>query len=334
MMCKNSTVIGRVGRCGGMTLVELMVALAIGMFLMIGAITILMQGRTTFQVSETMARLQENARFALDVLEPDIRMAHYWGLTTRPNAIEGRARQTDTASTLFSAPHSCGTNWHLDLELAVEGTNGTYSWDCLPAFGAVADADTLVIRRASQNPVVPAGGWLHLQSARVMDSTIFEGAAVPAGYIPATSQTHRLVVNGYYVATGSSLGNTVPSLRRKTLGAGPAFFDEEILPGVEDMQIQFGVDTDPVGSANRGVIDRYVNPDDPILDRTHPSYMEEAEILAVRLWLRIRAERPETGYVDTATYNYAGREVGPFNDGFRRVVVSKTIYLRNARPPI
>ncbi|HEY8520233.1 MAG TPA: PilW family protein [Gammaproteobacteria bacterium] len=332
-MCNNSAAIGRLGQCRGMTLVELMVALAIGLFLMIGAITVLLQGRMTFRVSETISRLQENARFALDALEPDIRMAHYWGLTTRPQNIEGRALQGGTASVL--GPHDCGNNWHLDVELAVQGTDGTYTWACLPAVGnAMAGADTLVIRRASQNPVVPAAGWLHLQSARVQDSRIFLGATVPAGYIPATSQTHRLVVNGYYVSTASSLGNTVPSLRRKTLGAGPAIRDEEILAGVEDMQIQFGVDTDIAGAVNRGVIDRYVDPDDPILDRSHPSYMEDAEILAVRIWLRIRSDRPETGYTDTATYSYAGQNVGPFNDGFRRLVVSKTIYLRNARPPM
>ncbi|HET7608276.1 MAG TPA: prepilin-type N-terminal cleavage/methylation domain-containing protein, partial [Gammaproteobacteria bacterium] len=53
----------------GLTLIELMVALAIGMFLMIGAITVFMQSRTTFRVNESVARLQENARFVLDTLE-------------------------------------------------------------------------------------------------------------------------------------------------------------------------------------------------------------------------------------------------------------------------
>src|SRR5690606_21019944 len=46
----------------GVTLIELMVALAIGSFLMIGAVTVFMQGRTTFRVTESIARLQENAR--------------------------------------------------------------------------------------------------------------------------------------------------------------------------------------------------------------------------------------------------------------------------------
>ena len=84
--------------------------------------------------------------------------------------------------------------------------------------------------------------------------------------------------------------------------------------------------------ANRGSIDRYVNADDPILDPMSPAFIDDAEILAVRIWLRIRAERFENGFTDTANYVYADQNVGPFNDAFRRIVVSKTIYLRNARP--
>jgi len=318
----------------GMTLIELMVALAIGLFLMIGAVTVFLQGRATFRVTETVARLQENARFALDAIEPDIRMAHHFGLTTRWNKVQGRARQTDPASPI--GPHTCGNNWHLDLERAVEATNGAYTWGCAANGAPQPDADTLVVRRASQTTFPPTGGWVQLQSARFQDSQIFTGAAIPAGYLAATSQTHRLVVNGYYVDQNSSLdtpGNPVPSLRRKTLGAGPAITDEEVLPGVEDMQIQLGVDTDPVGAANRGSIDRYVNPNDPILDPTNAAFLPEAEVLAVRVWLRLRSERPEAGYRDAHAYVHADQNVGPFNDNFRRVVVSKTIYLRNARPP-
>jgi type IV pilus assembly protein PilW len=127
-------------------------------------------------------------------------------------------------------------------------------------------------------------------------------------------------------------GIAMPSLRRKTLGVGPAISDEEVLPGVEDLQIQFGVDTDPVGGADRGVVDRYVNPDDPILDESDAAFNADAEILSVRIWLRLRAERRESGLPEDNGFSYGDRVVGPFNDDFRRIVVSRTIYLRNARP--
>ena len=102
-----------------MTLIELMVALAIGAFLMIGAITVFMQGRTTFRITESVARLQENGRFAIDRLEPDIRMAHYWGLTTRTYRIRGLAGPADPNG---PGPDTCGNNWTIDLEKSVGPT--------------------------------------------------------------------------------------------------------------------------------------------------------------------------------------------------------------------
>jgi type IV pilus assembly protein PilW len=303
--------------------------------LMIGAVTVFMQGRTTFRINESVSRMQENARFALDALESDVRMAHYWGLTTRTTKILGRAASTEPAGI---GPATCGNNWTIDLDRAIGGTNNGYTWTCAPTIGAAqGNADTLVVRRVSEDFVVPAANTMHLQSARYEDAQLFIGTAIPAGYVAATSQTHRLIVNGYYISTGSSqdvAGNPVPSLRRKRLVAGPAIVDEELLSGVEDLQVQFGVDTDAVGAPNRGSINRYVDPGDPILDPTHASFVPDAEVLAVRVWIRVRAERPEIGYTDTTNYVYADQDIPAIGDQFRRMVVSKTIYLRNARPAL
>jgi type IV pilus assembly protein PilW len=273
----------------------------------------------------------------LDAIEPDIRMASYFGLTTRANRILGRATENDPQAFLAAA-NDCDTNWAVDLADEIEGWNNGYPWAVCGAFGAAQPtSDALTVRRVTEDPIPPGGtvaNTLYVQSARFQQSQLFIGPALPAGYLPATSATHQLIVNGYYVSQNSTLdqpGNNVPSLRRKFL-AGLGVNDEEVLPGVEDMQIQFGLDTDPVGTANRGVIDRYVNPEDPIIDPTNVAFMPNAQILAVRVWLRLRAERPERGYNDGATYTYADQNVGPFNDEFRRIVVSKTIYLRNARP--
>lgn len=321
-------------RCGGMTLVELLVALAIGSFLMLGAVTVFMQGRSTFRTNETIARLQENARFVLDAIEPDIRMASYFGLTTRHGKIMNTAPQTDPHTI---GPSGCANNWAVDLANTVEGFNGSYPWSCAASTGHEDNSDVLVVRRAGREPIDSAAleaGTMYIVSARLQPGQIFTGATVPTGYDPATSENHELVVNGYYVDSSSSLttsDNTVPSLRRKRLVNGPAVRDEEVLPGVEDFQIQFGVDTDPEGAAERGIVDRYVNADAAILDPTSTSFLPDAEILAVRVWVRVRAEQPETGYEDTNTYTYADENFTA-DDNYRRVVVSKTIYLRNARP--
>jgi len=317
----------------GVTLVELMVALAIGSFLLIGAITVFVQSRETFRVADSVSRLQENARFVLDALEPDVRMASYFGLTTRPEKILGRARPSDAASPVFVVSGDCGTNWTIHLDAPIDGANNGYPWTCSAYENEPApDADALIVRRVAEEPEAPAAGRLQIQSARFLDSTLFVGTAVPAGYTAENSETYRLVVNGYYVSRTSTLstpGNLVPSLRVKTLIDGPRIEDREVLPGVEDMQVQFGIDTDPPGAPNRGAVDRYVNPGDPLLDT---SANPDVRVLAVRIWLRLRSERPEPGFTDTTRYEYADQSFDPPNDGYRRIVVSKTIYIRNARP--
>ena len=319
-----------------MTLIELMVALGIGSFLMIGAVSIFVQSRATFRVNESIARLQENARYVFDVIEPDIRMAQYWGLRTRTSAITGRARPDEPISPLSPAG-DCGTNWTVHLEQAVAGTDDGFGLACSTYGTTASAADTLVIRRASTATVAsPVANTLYLLTTRADNSELFEGPTLP-GSAGAGAEVRELIVNGYYVSENSSLDTpdySVPSLRRKFLrgGAGGATIaDEEVLPGVEDLQIQFGIDTDLAGTADHGTVDRYIDADDPVIDETDANFDPNARIVAVRLWLRLRSERPERDLPAGPAFVYADQDLPPFTDDYRRLLVSKTIFLRNAR---
>ena len=66
-------------RARGLSLIELLVAVAIGGILMGGAITLFVNNRATYEVTNDMARLQESARFAMQLMSQDIRMAGYVG---------------------------------------------------------------------------------------------------------------------------------------------------------------------------------------------------------------------------------------------------------------
>ena len=63
----------------GVTLVELMVAMLLGLVLTGGAIQVFVSNRTTYAFNEGLSRLQENGRFAVDTLNFRIRMAGYFG---------------------------------------------------------------------------------------------------------------------------------------------------------------------------------------------------------------------------------------------------------------
>ena len=69
----------RASAARGFSLVELMVALLIGLIISIGVVQIFSATRTTYQMDESLARAQENGRFALEFLAQDIRHAGYAG---------------------------------------------------------------------------------------------------------------------------------------------------------------------------------------------------------------------------------------------------------------
>ncbi|MEM9057989.1 MAG: PilW family protein, partial [Pseudomonadota bacterium] len=100
---------------------------------------------------------------------------------------------------------------------------------------------------------------------------------------------------------------------------------------VEDLQIQFGIDTDLRGQPGRHSVNRYINADNPLLDPADPAFNPDNRVIAVRVWLLMRADTPELGFVDDRTYVYGDREFTPEGDdaAFRRLLVSRTIFLRN-----
>jgi hypothetical protein len=93
--------------------------------------------------------------------------------------------------------------------------------------------------------------------------------------------------------------------------------DEEIMPGVEDLQLRWGVDADGDGAA-----DRYVDPG-PLPDDAH--------VVAVQLWVRVRALERDAHWLEPARLRYANLDetLPEAERRFRRTVVSRTVWLRN-----
>jgi len=63
----------------GLSLIELMIAMVIGLVLLLGLIQVMSASRAAYQLSSGVARTQENARFAMDFLQRDLRMAGHMG---------------------------------------------------------------------------------------------------------------------------------------------------------------------------------------------------------------------------------------------------------------
>lgn len=330
----------------GLTLIELMVSLAIGSLLIIGAVTVYSQSRSTYRVSDSVARLQENARYALSIIEPDVQLAGYYGFSNRAdsfNFITGGATGTSVPGSRLRADSAtpvdigeldtpCEPNFAVNLITTVQGTDNTYGLNCLPASPYQAGSDTFTIRRTSTQRVAEAADKVQLMSSRFHPTAyIFADGRLPTGTTqdPEKVEVRDVIVRTYYIAqnTTNPARPGIPALRVKSLGAGPRFTDEEVISGVEDLQVQFGIergvdkDKDGLIDSYTGAAVRYVDP-----DGVPPGY----QVVSVRLWLLMRAEQAETGYLDSNPIAYPGVTAAR-NDRFRRVLVSKTIQLRNSR---
>jgi type IV pilus assembly protein PilW len=73
-------------RMQGLSLVELMVALTIGLIILAGVSTLFVNSKKTYTTQDRMALLQENARFAMQFLIKDLRLAGYYGCVDEINS--------------------------------------------------------------------------------------------------------------------------------------------------------------------------------------------------------------------------------------------------------
>lgn len=344
----------------GLSMVELLVALAIGSLLIVGAVFVYSQSRTTHALSETVARLQENARFAMSLIEPDVELAGNYGYFNVPSVIrfsdgtfvsdmEPGDAQFDKGPA--SGVHECGRNFAYNLQATVQGIENTFDLTCA-AFGtdgAADQADTLIIRRASTTSSLtadPAGKKLQLETNRTapLNQVMFTANVPPLPTKADFVDVRDMITHVYYVSKDSDDRDGYPSLRRKSLEIDStgalAMVDEEIMAGVEDMQVQFGVDmgadrngdgvpddvnANGVADIVNGQVSRYVNADD-----AGKAAMKFGQVVAVRVWLRLRAERGEVGYKDTTKYDYGSADFTA-SDNIRRIVATRTFFLRNTR---
>ena len=320
---------GRPLRARGFNLPELMIALTLGMFLVAAFLVVLQRCRAGFATNESLARLQDSARHALSVLVPDIEHAGFYGFT--------RAPAVRVVGGLPAGVQACGSGFALLLQVPAQGSDNAFrlgddARECAPtasADGARATSDTLTLRHASQNTTAPRAGRLQLYSQTLSSAgplLVFGDGRAP-GPLDPDHVVRDLEVRTYYVANSSVDRRGWPALRVKALteSRGAAQFrDEELLPGVEDLQVEIGV---AVTSADGGSRMHFVAPDSP--------RVREGVVMAVRLWLRILADVTESGFNDDRTLTYANVTFtpSPAEAKQRRVVIERTVALRNAQIP-
>jgi type IV pilus assembly protein PilW len=338
-------------RSRGFSVVELMVAMTLSLIMLSGILAVLYSSRVTYAENERVARLQEGGRAALELVLRDLRAAGFRGCA---QSVPFRNVLNNSADLLwrFDTPvqgfEATGATWSPALVAAVTPSAEPGS-DVVAVRTIRAGMPSMMINTgmaaATSNIDVDkdaADNFAVGQTVLVSDCT---GSAVFAvdGFLPvgATATVYR-DSGGSPAVAGVGPGNATDDLglpfqvgaqvapvdtviyyiRASGVGTGPALWRvvgagaaQELIPGVEAMQVTYGRDT----NGDR-LVDDYVAAD---------AIGDWRQVISVSVAMLIRSAEANSLDTDTRTYDLLGAAVGPFNDRFQRAVYASTVTLRN-----
>ena len=321
----------------GFSLVELMVVLVITLILLAGIGQIFLGSKKSFTIQDSLGRMQENGRYAMETIITDLRRAGYWGGNTDITEINGT---TGVVIDTTGACSSGNTDWVRMLNRRIFGKNnskGTYA--CIPSSGTApyTRGDILVVRYVAPWEVGGITTPSYENNRYYLRASLFKGAlftgAQESDAVNAVTgsvvRTAELVAHAYYIGDSSTdcpTGAAVPALYRRTINGAGNMVSEEIATGIDHLQVQYGIDEEITASDPRGddTVNRY-------LDANAVTNWDQ--VIAARIWLLIRSECPETGYTNTNSYemgDLTGAGAYTPNDGYRRQLYTSTIRLRNS----
>jgi type IV pilus assembly protein PilW len=325
-------------RAAGFSIVELMVSLTIGLMLLTTLIGVFTTASAARGELERTSRQTENGRYAVELLSDDLRVAGYYG-EVNVGALPLPA----------ALPDPCSTNpaeWAGAMPLHVQGYDaGVPAPACLPA-SARPNTDVVVVRRArtcaAGSPACEplTAGRPYLQASLCStEMTSYVVGLMGAAAFPLTrkdcatlSALREYVVHVYFLGTETRAGRTIPLLKRLEL-TGPSLIEVSLVEGIEEINIEYGVDRDGNGQPDAYTADptSYTYPGCTTCTPTN----NWANVVTAQLYVLARATDPSPSHTDTKTYtlgrNAAGDAytVGPMNDGYRRHVYTALVRIVN-----
>lgn len=367
----------------GMSLIELLIALVLGMTLAAGVIQIYVGSTTTERSQEARLRMQEGGRFGINFLSQEIRMAGYLGClgsiegTSANNIINGppnhfqpgwgiqgweaggTAPGVTSNSTLNVAETATDSGeWSTgDANIVMPVFNAVPNSDIIRVWGGAGTAGTVSVINQGTPPTltvetnagISANDFLMISDCEQVD--IAQACVVAADAAPATTslvtlstgcapgndngaritsetsagalaEVVRLQGTVFYVGKRGGLAANPPALFRAQLAAnGNLAAAEELIEGVESMQILYGVNID---EDVRSTADAYLTAD---------LVTQWQDVISVRITLLMQSIDDGTVPQPQAyTFNgvdYDGADGGLPADRRVRRIFTTTVSLRN-----
>ncbi len=319
----------------GLSLVELMISITIGLLILSALSTLFInQSRTRAELDKSN-RMIDNGRYALELLSDNLRLAGFYG-NYKPSGTPAATPDPCDIANITNAATSLDVLLHhvQGYNAATQASQITglpascgFTYTAGSATTLKAGSDILVLRRASTSAVAPAAAnaaAIYFQVSNcATDTTPYQIAPGTADFTTfrnkdcATSANLRpFLVQVYFVSPDNKVGDGIPTLKRLEIDATGAFVTTPLVEGIEYMQIDFGLD-----SGTDGAADSYI---------AAPATADWPNIMSVKINIIARNNETTSGYTDTKSYALGNAGAfGPFNNAYKRHAYTQVVRLVN-----
>lgn len=292
----------------GLSMIELMISLVIGLLITAAVGTVFISGGKNYRDNDRFARMQENGRFAINMIANDLVMASFWGtLTVFPNITP--AISPGTSCNVTHSPQK-------SVVVVNSATSVSAASYCIDMTTFRSGTGTIAIKYVDTNSVTSgqAMGKAYLRTAISTGQLIlYDGTA------PGTGEADwPYIARVYYLRDIPDPNNgsrTIPVLARKYLVGASMNNDETLLDGIEDLHVEVGVNK----QSKTDIIPTYYDPAPAVTDMPY--------VVTARIYVLVRSPEPDVVPINK-TYRLGSKPV-PRNDNYRRKVFTTTVVLRN-----
>nr|WP_298114358.1 PilW family protein [uncultured Pseudomonas sp.] len=350
----------------GFGLIELLVAMAIGLLLMGATLKLYLDLSRSNQEMERVNQQVEAGGMAIQILREDLMHAGFWnGYVPDFDDLTYAGVPADYP-TAVPDPCLAFASW-----TATDKTNrlgmGIQLYEDVPTGCAtqlpdrVPGSDVLVVRYAqtclpgAANCAVLNASDIYFQASQCdTDAARYSielggGGTLTRRDCTAIAERRQWVNNIYYLRTYSAAGDGIPTLMRSSFSAGVQQPAQVLIEGVEAMRFELGVDqvsdaglavdfTSTVAWSNPEVRTSPTNRGDGAADTlcraTTCTLANQVNAVMVKAYLLIRTLNQSQGYSSGKTYfvgdpSDSDADFGPFSDGFKRHVYTTSVRLTN-----
>lgn len=334
----------------GFTLAELMVSVALGLMIIAGMTTLFVNNNNAQAALETASRQVENGRYAMQLMATDMRNAGFYG--------EYDPSVEPALPLPATIPDVCSVDMDeikASLQLHVQGIDNASATALACLDDIAAGTDILAVRHANTciagetgcDTVADGGPFLQTSlcdSVAELNSgnpDTFFAVGTDAAALPLTRRdcetaapVRRMQVHIYYIAANNEEGDGIPTLKRAELvsDAETSFRIVPLVEGIENLQLEYGMDTDADGASDTYTTDPATHDGCALAACANANWNS---VLAARVSLLARNTSPTNGYTDTKSYVLGSLSDGTpntieaANDSYRRHVFQALVSLPN-----